>query len=333
MGYLLVMPKKTKRPEVAIPEPTSLQKAMLYFADEGRALEYVASRRWPNGVTCPTCGRSDVTYLASQRRWKCKGKHKKAQFSAKVGTVFEDSPIPFSKWLPAMWMLANCKNGISSYELADALSVTQKTAWFMLQRLRLAMQQSGGKLGSGGGLVQVDETWIGADARKMSRSRRKATRTKHTSGPHAYSGKAIVLGMLEKGGRVAAMVVPDTKRRTLLPQVVKHVARGAEIHTDELTSYQGLVHPYVHKVVNHSVAYVQDGVHTNNMENFWSLLKRTIRGTYVSVEPFHLHRYLDEQAYRFNRRKGTSAGRFDGALGSVVGKRLTYQGLIGQPAS
>jgi transposase-like protein len=254
------------------------------------------------------------------------------QFSVKVGTIFEESPISLAKWLPAMWLLANCKNGISSYELARDLGVTQRTAWFMLHRIRYAMQTSSlVKLGGGGKTVEVDETWIGGSARKMNAKQRARHPGKGKKGSYVVSGKAIVLGMLERGGRVAAKVVPNARRNTLLPEVVKHVAPWTEVHTDEHAAYFGLVGPrYEHKIVNHAVTYVDGKVHTNGVENFWSLLKRGIRGTYISVELFHLFRYLDEQAFRFNERDGTDGERFAEVLGSVAGRRLTYKQLTAQ---
>ena len=320
--------------------PNSLTGAVRYFGDRQRCLAYVVSRRWPGGVTCPTCGSEKVHFLANQLRWKCSQKHNKRQFSAKVGTIFEDSALGFEKWLPAMWLLANCKNGISSYELADALKVTQRTAWFMLQRIRLAMQESGGKLGGPGMTVEVDETCIGGKARNMNIGRRKKTKTEHKMGPYARSGKAIVLGMLERGGRVVTKVVPNVRRKTLGKHIAEHVEKGTEIHTDRLASYDSLDSrrydnlgepDYTHEVVDHAVEYVNGNVHVNGMENFW--LKRTIGGTYVSVEPFHLFRYLDEQAFRFNARKETSSERFVDALDSVAGRRLTYKQLTTQPGS
>jgi transposase-like protein len=325
-----------------IKPPATLQEAIRYFADPERCLVFMVDLRWSSGVACPTCDSREVKYLGSRRLWKCKTKHPRQQFSAKVGTVFEDSPISLAKWLPAVWLLANCKNGISSYELARDLGVTQKTAWFMLQRLRLAMQVDGTleKISGSGSIVEVDETWIGGKARLMNAKRRrkvsKTDKTEHKArGPYAISGKAIVFGMLERGGRVRTLMVPNTGRATLLPELAKRVQRGSEIHTDEHSAYGGLAARYYeHKVVNHAVTYVSGNVHTNSMENFWSLLKRAIRGTYVSVEPFHLFRYLDEQSFRFNLRKhkDKDGGRFVEALRGIVGKRLTYKGLIGQAA-
>jgi transposase-like protein len=305
----------------------SLLEAVRYFADKDRAQDFMVRVRWPNGVTCPTCGGKEVAYLASRRLWNCKKDHAKRQFSVKVGTIMEDSPIGLDKWLPAMWMLANCKNGISSYELARALKITQKSAWFMLQRIRLAMQdpQTGGKLG---GTVEVDETYIGGVARKMNAQQRK--KSMRGRGSAYATPRAIVLGMLERGGRVRLKHVKNTRRRTLLSEVVRQVEKGSEVHTDQLVQYDGLVEPnYAHKVVNHTETYVDGNVHTQGIENFWSLLKRAIRGTYVSVEPFHLFRYLDEQAFRFNNRKDNDRGRFIEAMRHIVGRRLTYQHLIG----
>jgi transposase-like protein len=328
--------------------PRTLREAVLYFSDPDRCLAYVVSRRWPNGVTCPTCGSPQVYFLANQRRWKCSQKHAKRQFSAKVGSIFEDSPIPFEKWLPAMWLLANCKNGISSYELARDLGVTQRTAWFMLHRIRTAMQESGGKLGGGGKTVEVDESLIGGKARWMNKKRLRKAKAGTERGP-AFGGKAIVLGMLERGGRIRTRVIPDVKGGTLRPLIRAHVVKGSGLHTDEGSGYQGIELPvelpenftpgtypvdYIHEAVNHQAGeYVRENVHTNGIENFWALLKRSIRGTYVSVEPFHLFRYLDEQGRRFNMRKETDGERFASVLDDVAGRRLTYKQLTTAPES
>ncbi len=321
--------------------PQTLQEAIRYFADPDTCLEFMVELRWPNGVTCPTCNSKEVRFIPTRRLWECKTKHPKRQFSGKVGTIFEDSPISLEKWFTAMWLVANCKNGVSSYEIHRAIKVTQKTAWFMLHRIRLAMQVSGGKLG---GLVEIDETWIGGKARSMNRGRRRKTDTgkERRMGPYAYSGKAIVLGMLERGGRVIAKMVRNVRRRTLIPAIIEGVEIGTEIHTDALPSYLALEERtydrlgealYSHKVVDHTVEYVRGNVHVNGIENFWSLLKRAIRGTYVSVEPFHLHRYLDEQSHRFNNRKANDGERFINVLSTVTGKRVTYNELIGNEPS
>lgn len=310
-------------------DPQTLVEAINHFSDPARALAYMSAIRWPDGeVICPRCQSKEVIFLANANVWKCRGKHPKQKFSIKVGTIMEDSPIPLTKWLPAMWMMVNCKNGISSYEVARALGVTQKTAWFMLHRLRLATQT--GTFEKLGGTVEADETYIGGLARNMHRDKR-GKKIKGTGG----SGKAIVMGMLERGtiakhSKVHTKVLPDTSRLSLHGEIRTHVEPGTTLFTDAWAAYRGLQSEYAHQVVDHAVEYVRGNVHTNTIENFWSLLKRGIKGTYVSVEPFHLFRYLDEQSFRFNNRKANDADRFAIALASVSGRRLTYRQLIGQ---
>jgi transposase-like protein len=272
-------------------EPKTLQEAILYFSNPENCLNYLVARRpeWKNGVVCPRCGSSKVGFLANQLRWQCSNRHPKRQFSVKVGTIMEDSPLGLDKWLPAMWMLQNSKNGISSCEIARALGVTQKTAWFLLHRIRLAQQgKHGGRLA---GEVEVDETFIGGKARNMHKGDR-ARKITGTGG----KDKTMVMGMLERGGNVRAMVVDNRRKKELQNQVREHVEAGSAIFSDELKSYDGLETDYQHAVINHAVEYVNGNVHTNGMENFWSLLKRGLHGTYVSVEPFHLFRYLDARA-------------------------------------
>jgi len=301
--------------------PQTLVEAIRYFSDPDVCLAFVVELRWPDGVTCPRCGSKEIRFLAKRRIWECKAKHPRKQFSIKVGTIFEDSALSLDKWLAAIWMIANAKNGVSSYEIHRALGITQKSAWFVLHRIRLAMQtETFGKLG---GEVEVDETYIGGKARTMHRGKRKA------KGRGAV-GKAVVMGLLERHGEVRTQVVSDITSRTLRPEVAKHVEPGATIYTDELASYKGLDREYAHMVINHAEAYAKGHVHTNGMENFWSLLKRGIKGTYVSVEPFHLFRYLDEEAFRFNTRKDNDAGRFLRVACQITGKRLQYKHLIGE---
>lgn len=306
--------------------PTTLVGAIRYFADPDRCLSFVANLRWPNGPVCPRCGGVDPLFLKTRRLWKCRACKK--QFSVKVGTIFEDSPIGLDKWLPALWMVVNCKNGVSSYEIARALGVTQKTAWFMTHRIRLAMQT--GTFGKLSGEVEVDETFIGGKARFMHKGKR-ALKIKGTGG----MGKAAVMGLLERHGpdghsTVTVKAVPTVRRRTLLPEVRELVAPGAEVFTDSLPSYKGLAVEYIHKVIDHAESYAEGKIHTNGLENFWSLLKRGIKGTYVSVEPFHLFRYLDEQAYRFNTRKLDDGLRFLRAAHGIIGRRVMYRQLIGE---
>lgn len=315
--------------------PRTLQEAIRYFADPDNALAYMVRLRWPDGVvTCPKCGRTDVVFLKNQRKWQCKSTHDHRQFSAKIGTIFEDSPIPLDKWLTAVWMLSNCRNGVSSYEVGRTIGVTQKSAWFMLHRIRLAMQgKSTVKLGGNGGEVEADETFIGGKARNMH----KSVRMRRIQGQgFNVEDKTTVMGMLERGGKIRAHVVPDRRKETLQPIVREHVATGSALFTDELVGYQGLAGEYEHKIVDHATRYVDGRVHTNGMENFWSLLKRGLGGTYVSVEPFHLFRYLDEQVFRYNNRKYDDdkpipdAARFDFAMSHILGKRLTYASLTGK---
>jgi len=314
----------------ALYEPQTLQEAILYFSIPENCLKYLVLGRpeWANGVTCPTCGSDRVGFLKNQLRWQCSNRHAKRQFSVKVGTIMEDSPIGLEKWLPATWMILNCKNGISSCEISRALGVTQKTAWFMLHRIRLAQQgKQGGKLGGENG-VEIDETLIGGKSRNMHKARRARVIT-GTGG----KDKTVVMGMLERGGDVRAMVVDTRTKKELQKNIREHVEAGAAIFTDELLSYDGLSADYKHAVINHAVEYVNENVHTNGMENFWSLLKRGLHGTYISVEPFHLFRYVDEQAFRFNNRKMTDAERFDIGVRQIVGKRLTYAELTGKSAT
>ncbi len=306
--------------------PDTLLGAVKYFADIEVCIAFVAALRWPEGVYCPRCGDMACYRLSTRPIWKCRGCKK--QFSVKVGSIFEDSPIGLDKWLPALWMLVNCKNGVSSYEIARDLGITQKSAWFMLHRLRLAVQnKSFEKIA---GHVEIDETYIGGKARNMHAD--KKARVIHGTGS---IGKVAVQGLLDRHGKdghstVRLSVVPDIRKSTLQGNVRANVRRSAHVYTDELLSYDGLSSDYTHNVINHAEAYVDGQIHTNGMENFWSLLKRALKGTYVSVEPFHLFRYLDEQAYRFNSRKMSDAARFLQAAASVFGKRLTFNALTGK---
>ena len=306
-------------------QPSTLQEAIVYFADPKNCNEFLAGLRWADGkVVCPYCGSDRVVYLATQNRYKCYGKHPKAQFSLKVGTIFEESPISLDKWLCAMWLVVNCKNGISSCEMARDLGVTQKSAWFMNHRIRMALHD--GSIEKASGHVEADETFIGGKARNMHVAQRRR-RITGTGG----KDKTPVLGIVERGGKVRTVVVPNRKKRTLQAEVKKHVEAGSALYTDFLLSYEGLEGEYAHQVIDHAVSYVEGNVHTNTIENFWALLKRGISGTYVSVEPFHLFRYLDEQAYRYNNRKEmTDFDRFKMAASQIVGKRLTWNEATGK---
>ena len=311
--------------------PKTLREAILFFADYENCHRAVSEIRWPDGIVrCPTCGSDHVTYLATQRRWKCYGKHPKSQFSLKVGTIFEDSAIGLEKWLPALWLLTTCKNGISSYELARALGVTQKSAWFMLARLRMALH-GGEPADKMRGHVEADETYIGGKGRFMHAAKRRRMAMKRG---RSVAGKVVVMALLDRHGKdgvsqVRTEVLSNLGKAHVQSHVRRHVEAGFTLHTDAFHSYRGLDRNYVHNFIDHAETYVDGEVHTNNCENFWSLLKRAIKGTYVSIEPFHLFRYLDEQAFRFNKRKLSDAARFVLALNGIIGKRLTYNALTG----
>jgi transposase-like protein len=301
--------------------PQTLQQAIIYFSDTDNCMNFLTQMRWPNGVECPLCESKELSYLSTRRIWKCKACKK--QFSIKVGSLMEDSPITLDKWLAAIWLIANAKNGISSYEIHRGLGITQKSAWFLLHRIRSAMENGTFKKLSG--TVEVDETAIGG----LSKNMHKWKRERRINHPGQHSGKVLVMGLLERHGEAIVRVIPDVEGKTLKGHIRNHVEAGSEVFTDGFGGYKGMT-DYVHDFVQHSEEYVRGRVHTNGIENFWCLLKRMIKGTYVSVEPFHLFRYLDEQSFRFNTRKGTDADRFVKAAAALTGKRLTYDELIGK---
>lgn len=319
--------------------PKTLTEAVRYFSDSEVATQFFVSIRWPDGVCCPHCGSRDVSYLANQRRWQCRTKHPRRQFSAKVGTIFEDSPLGLEQWMVAIWLEINAKNSISSYELHRALGITQKSAWFMLHRVRLGLQTgSFGKMGGDGSAgVEADETFIGGASRFMHRSKRAGLRG---TGP---MDKAAVMGVLERNvvenvdgkkkvkrhSKVVASVIRRTDKETLHAVIHKTVEKGSELYTDQAKGYCGLSEEYLHGIIDHAQKYVDGKIHTNGLENFWSLFKRAIKGSHVSVEPFHLQAYLDSEIFRFNNRELKDAGRFAAAVPGVVGKRITYKQLIG----
>jgi transposase-like protein len=301
--------------------PKTLQQAIVHFSKPENCNAFMIGMRWPDGkVRCPTCDSEKVTYLEKARLFKCYEKHPRQKFSLKVGTIFEDSPLGLDTWLTAIWLSANAKNGISSYEMSRSLGISQKSAWHVLHRIRLAMQN--GSINKLSGTVEADETVIGGIRRFQHRNKRKA----------GYEGKVLVMGMLERHGEVRTKVIANPQVATIQRELREHVEHGSELMTDAYVAYTGLEAEYIHQFVNHTNEYVRGRVHTNGIENFWSLLKRSLKGTYISVEPFHLFRYLDEQAFRFNKRKGTDADRFLAVVSLITGKRLEYKKLIGQPS-
>ena len=313
----------------------TLSDAIRYFSNPQVCIDTVSGLKWPDGPECPKCNAKSNRqhWLKTQRRWQCRDCGK--QFSVKVGTIFEDSAIGLDKWLTAMWLLANCKNGISSYELARDIGVTQKSAWFMLHRLREAMRDERKHKFGFGGPVESDETFIGPNPQRMHKDR-KAKIQARDGFKGGFVGKTAVHGMLDRELRqVRAKAIPAATRHVLQSAILDNVTPFARVYTDEASAYEGLSRNYVHKVINHSVEYVRGQVHTQGIENFWSLLKRTLRGTYVAVEPFHLDQYLSEQVFRFNNRATkknplTDADRFALAVSQIQGKRLTYAELTGK---
>jgi transposase-like protein len=318
--------------------PKTLLEAIQYFSNSENCRKFMIAMRWPDGkVLCPRCGSPKVAWLDNAKLYYCSEKHPKQKFSLKVGTILEDSAIALEKWFPAMWLLSNCKNGVSSYELSRDLGVTQKTAWFMLHRIRTAMKsKSIIKLGSTGGPVEVDETFVGGKPQKMHKDRRAKLQSA-VKGTGNGDHKVAVMGMLDRDTReVRTKVIPNVKRETLQAEILRQVQGGGTVYTDGWVGYDNLkTQAFVHETVNHMEEYVRGQVHTQGIENFWSLLKRTLTGTYVAVEPFHLDAYADEQAFRFNNRTTKEnplddADRFMLAVSQISGKRLTYAELTGK---
>lgn len=310
--------------------PKTLLNAVTFFADPTTCREFLAALRWENGPICPQCHSNCVNLLSTRNIYKCRTCKK--QFSIKVGTIFEDSPIPLEKWLPTAWLIINCKNGVSSYEIARDLGVTQKSAWFMLHRVRLAMQcKTFEKLS---GVVEADETFVGGKSVNMHLDKltRKRMNKRRMGG---FEGKAIVSGLLSRHTKEARVkVLRNVRQFPIRTNVIENVEKGSTIYTDSLRSYRNLTNDgFLHEFIDHTEAYVRGNVHTNGLENFWSLFKRALKGTYVSVEPFHLQAYADEQAFRFNQRKLNDLERFVIVMSQVIGRRLTYDELIGKTDS
>ncbi len=305
--------------------PKTLLEVIRYFSDKKNCVEFVKNLRWPDGsVACPKCGTLKVKELATRQIWQCGEKGCRKQFSVKVGTIFEDSALTLDKWLIAMWMISTCRNGVSSYEIARSLGITQKSAWFLLHRVRECMRR--GTVTKLTGTVEVDETYIGG-LEKNKHSWKKV----HGGN---IGNKVIAMGLVERDGDVIAKVVDDTTYTSLSKEIELHVEKDAKLYTDEWRSYMKLGATYDHFVVNHGAKeYVRGNVHTNTIESFWSLLKRGLKGTYIHVAPFHLDRYIDEQALRFNLRKGSEFNRLEVVTAQSIGRRLTWNELTGKAAT
>ena len=307
--------------------PQTLLEAVRYFIDIDRCEETLRKSRWSGGVPeCPECGSKNIGEIKTRRLLRCRDCRR--QIYPKRGTIFEDSPLGLDKWLVAVWSIANCKNGISSHELARALGVTQKTAWFMLHRIRVAMEIDDESKFDGP--AEADTTYVGGEAKNMHESKR----AKRIKGRGAV-GKAAVHGVLQRSSestpsQVRAIVLSREDAETLVSEVRRGVKTGATVYTDEARAYADLPKAFAHQAIDHSVAYVLGAVHTNGLENFWSLLKRSLGGTCVAVAPFHLTRYVAEQVFRFNERGGTDGDRFAEVLSRVFNRRLTYRTLTGK---
>jgi len=304
----------------ALKVPKSLQEAVLYYSSEAVCVEFLSQLFWGGEEkSCIKCGSTTVYGLRTRPVYKCRDCKK--QFSIKSGTVMQNSPLPITKWVPAIWMVVNCKNGISSCEMARALNVTQKTAWHMNHRIREAIaNNSSTKLS---GTVESDATYIGG----LEVNRHKNKKRDAQGG----SGKTIVFGAVERGGKVRSQAVEGTGIQSTENDVLTHVAIGSTLYTDEATGYRNMGYVYDHATVNHSKEeYVRGEAHTNTIENYWSLVKRALKGTYIHIEPFHLDRYLQEQGFRYDNRKDNDSGRFVAAASLLFGKRLTYAELTGK---
>lgn len=302
--------------------PTSLIEAVRHYSNLDACEEKLAKMKWTDGKpVCPNCCGENIGRIASRRMYQCREKTCRKQFSVKVGTIFEDSPLTLDKWFVAVWSIANAKNGISSCELARALDITQKSAWFMLHRIREAMRT--GSFRKLNGPVESDETFIGGLAKNMH----AAKRAEKIQGRGAY-GKTAVQGIVERGGEVRTFVVENTDAKSLQGNIYRNVEQNSVVYTDS-ASGSGLVRNYIHATVDHAVEYVRGQVHTNGIENFWSLLKRCVKGTWTHIDPAHVGRYADEEAWRYNNRKTNDGLRFEELLSTVVGRRLTWRQLCG----
>lgn len=313
--------------------PKTLVEATRVFSDLDYATVFFARMRWSNGVTCPHCKSKAVDYIPSRRVWQCRSQHSRSQFSVKIGTVFEECRLSIDKCLIAIWLEVNCKNSISSYEIARHMGCTQKTGWFLLHRIRFALKQNSfEKMGGEGHVVEADETMVGGLAANMHKHVRERKVGRSRGGAHMTN----VMGLLERhnGKRhstVRTAVLPDRTKQSLHAVIHQNVEPGTSLYTDALKNYRDpiIAEMFKHEFIDHAETYVRGAVHTNGLENFWALFKRCIKGTHISIEPFHLEAYVDSEAFRFNHRKATDGGRFFAAMPGTEGKRLTYKTLIG----
>lgn len=300
----------------------NLIEATQYFSDKQRCIDYLTKIRWNGNATCTHCKHDKIYELkGATKRYKCASCRK--QFSATKGSIFENSPVSLQKWFVAIYLMTSHKKGISSLQLSKDISVTQKTAWFMLQRIRFALETHTFSAPVMTNTVECDETYIGGKNKNRHASKKVANAQGRST-----KDKTPVFGLVERNGRVVAMKVKSTTKEEIHPIISNHIVEGAKVMTDEWTAYKGLDARFNHAIVKHGEGiYVVGDCHTNTIEGFWSLLKRGIVGIYHQVSVKHLDKYVDEFEFRYNNRTLTEYEKFESML-SLSGKRLTYGSLI-----
>ena len=303
-----------------LPEFKSIFDLLKAFPTEQSCIDHLEKLSWDGNPVSPFDANSKV-YKCAGNKYKCKttGKY----FNVRTGTIFDNTKIPLQKWFLALYVFSSHKKGISSHQLARDITVTQKSAWFLLHRLRYAFDHPNFKAALGN-TVEIDETFCGGD----SKNKHTNKKTKNENG-NTISDKVPVLGMIERDGNVKAFVVLNREKDTIIPIIKENVKAESKIMTDEYPAYDGLKENYTHKTVNHGAKeYVNEMAHTNGIENFWSHLKRGIDGIYHWVSVDHLQSYCDEFTLRFNTRKFGTQQRFDFVLAAISNTRLTYKDLI-----
>lgn len=304
------------------PHYTNLFELVEYLKDEQTAIKHLEELRWKGNRACPHCG-STKTYALKSGKYKCGDKDCDEQFTAKVRTIFESSKVPLKKWFIAIYLLTSHKKGVSSHQLARDLKVTQKTAWFILQRLRIALGNGSFEMIGGDKIVEIDESFVGG----KNKNRHAKKKVKNSQG-RACIDKTPVLGMIERGGSLVAKVMKDTSSAQIEPIVLDTIKDKSVVMTDEWKGYKKLDRVYTHSFVKHGEGqYVLGNIHTNSIEGFWSHLKRSIFGIYHSTSRIHLQKYVDESVFRYNTRKVGEGDRVALVI-DLANCRLKYHELI-----
>lgn len=299
-------------------EFTSVIEFQKHFNTDAKCRKFIERQRWGNKPACPFCGSTKVGTIKSRNRYYCNEKECGKQFSATVGTVYENSKVPLTKWFLATYILTNHSKGMSSLQLAKMLNVTQKTAWFLNHRIRVMLTDKRPELLDG--IVEVDETFVGGKVSNMHLSKREKV--------EKFDNKTMLFGAVERGGEVVTVIVNQKSGTELINAVKRNVEKGSIVVSDENLAYTKLGRHYKHSKVNHSQKeYVRGNSYTNTIEGYWNLLKKQINGIHHFVSPKHLQRYCNESAYRYNRKKVTQDERFMNALTNCEG-RLKYNDLI-----